>query len=72
MVQLINKEASKFGLVINGVACIFTIPIELFTCESLIPLPKHIPKNRSVLHWYVGGKYVSYNQIKKAIKNGVT
>jgi len=56
-------------MIINGIECVF-MPMELFTNKSFMPLPKHVPKNRSVLHWYVGGKYVSYNQIKKAIKIG--
>lgn len=67
MIQLLYKEDKAFYMNIHGVCCIF-IPIDLFKKNSLFPLPKHIKKNRNVLYWYVNRKYISYNQIKVAIK----
>jgi len=39
----------------------------LFAANKFIPLKPKV--KGSTLHWYVNRKYVSYNQIKKAICN---
>lgn len=49
---------------IYGASCSL-IGIDLYIGNSFIPLPPKI--KGSVLHWYVNSKYVSYNQLKKAI-----
>ncbi len=51
---------------IHEVDCVF-IPMELYLLNDLLPLQRHMKKNRNVLYWYVNRKYISYNQIKKEI-----
>jgi hypothetical protein len=63
IVQLIDRQARKFC--INGVECSF-LPIELFIGNNIIPV-KRVVKG-STLGWYINRKFVSYKQIKKAIK----
>ncbi len=65
MIQLIKKEAGKFYMDIHGVECVF-MPMCLFTDKQFLPIEPKV--KGSVLHWYVNRKYVSYNQIKEAIK----
>lgn len=66
MIQLIKKEAGIFYINIHGIECVF-IPMCLFTNKQLLPIKPKV--KGSTLHWYVNRKYISYNQIKKAIKN---
>jgi hypothetical protein len=68
MIQLIEKQTGKYTLQIHGVTCIF-MPISLFRADSIFPLKPFVPSGKSVLKWKVNGKQVSYNQIKKAIRN---
>ena len=51
---------------INGMACIF-IPMELYLGNDFMPIPRHLKKNGTAIHWYVNRKYVSYNQIRECI-----
>jgi DNA mismatch repair ATPase MutL len=67
MIQLSHIQDKSFYINIHGEDCVF-IPMDLFL-NNLFPLPKHTKKNRNILYWYVNRKYVSYNQIKKAIQN---
>jgi hypothetical protein len=55
-IQLIDKQKGKYTLLIHDIECVF-MPMQLF-----------VPKNKSVIKWKVGDKQISYNQIKKAIK----
>ena len=64
MIQLIEKQKGKFCIKIHGVDCVF-IPMELFAGCQFMPLDKKL--KGSTLGWYVRRKFVSYNQIKKAI-----
>jgi hypothetical protein len=64
MIQLIDKQGKIFYMEIYGASCSL-IGIDLYIGNSFIPLPPKI--KGSVLHWYVNSKYVSYNQLKKAI-----
>lgn len=50
---------------IHGVDCVF-MPMELFVDYQFLPLAKKV-KPSGTLGWYVKRKFVSYNQIKKAI-----
>ena len=54
---------------INGVQCEF-IPMVLFTGESIMPVPAKV--KGSTYGWYINRKWVSYNQIKKAINDSKT
>jgi len=64
-IKLIDKQSNNYRLLINEIECLF-IPMELFT-TGLLPVKKCL--NNNSLGWYVNRKFVSYNQIKKAIKN---
>lgn len=64
-IQLIEKQKGNYRLLINGVECQFK-PMELFT-NGLFPVNKCL--NNGSLGWYVKRKFVSYKQIKDAIKN---
>ena len=64
MIQVTDIQKGKFCMVIHGVECVF-MPMELFVDYQFLPLDKKIKK--STLGWYVARKFVSYNQIKKAI-----
>lgn len=60
-IQLIEKQNGIFRLNIGD---LHTKPINLFT-DGLFPLAKVI--KGSTLGWHVKGKFISYNQLKKAI-----
>ncbi len=64
-IQLIEQKAGNYRLNIEGIECLF-IPLDLFTI-SIFPV-KRTMVNGS-LGWYVNRKFVSYNKIKKIIKN---
>lgn len=66
MIQLIDKQKGKYTMLINGIECVF-MPMYLFRADSFLPLTPFVPKNKSVIKWKVGGKQVSYKQIKEAI-----
>ena len=51
---------------IHGVDCVF-MPMELFTGNNFLPNKKIV--KGSTLGWYVNRKFVSYNQIRAAIKS---
>lgn len=64
MIQITDIQDKKFYMKINNVDCVF-MPMCLFVVNKFLPL---IPKIKgSTLCWYVGRKYVSYNQIKREI-----
>lgn len=63
-IQLIEKQVNIYRLTINGIACDF-IPLELFT-NGILPAKKCMVNGS--LGWYVNRKFVSYRQIKNAIK----
>jgi hypothetical protein len=42
--------------------------MQLFLDSQFLPLKPQVHKSKGYLFWNVGGKQVSYNQIKKAIK----
>ena len=65
-IQVTEIQKGKFCMTIHGIECIF-MPMSLFTDKSFLPLPAKV--KGSTLGWYVKRKFVSYNQIKKAIKN---
>jgi len=64
MIQLINKESNIFYINIYDILCVF-IPMSLFKENSFIPFRPKV--KGSTLGWYINRKWVSYNQIKKAI-----
>ena len=67
-VQLIDKQKGKYTLIIHEKKCVF-MPMILFLSDSFLPLKPFVPKNKSVIKWKVNGRQVSYNQIKKAIRD---
>ena len=66
MIQLIKKQGKEFYIKIYGDYFFFS-GTALFAANKFIPLKPKV--KGSTLHWYVNRKYVSYNQIKKAICN---
>ena len=64
-IQLIEKHKNIYRLLIDGVRCDF-IPLDLFI-HNIFPVKRCVANGR--LGWYVKRKFVSYWQIKKAIKN---
>jgi hypothetical protein len=70
MIQLIDKQKGKYTLLIHDIECVF-MPMQLFRSDSFLPVKSLVPKNKSVIKWKVGGKQISYNQIKKAIKQTI-
>lgn len=66
MIQVIEYKKPVFRLCIDGKFFDF-IPVELYNDKSLFPLPKKA--KGSTLGWHVCNKFVSYWQIKNAIKN---
>lgn len=50
---------------IHGINCVL-MPMELFVDYQFLPLNKIV--KGSTLGWYVNRKFISYWQIKKAIK----
>lgn len=65
MIQVTEIQIGKFCMEIYGVDCVF-MPIELFVEYQFLPLKKVL--KGSTIGWYVARKFISYNQIKKAIK----
>ena len=68
MIEIIDIQKGRYTLIIHGIECIF-MPMDLFLSSSLFPLKAFVPKGKSVIKWKVNGKQVSYNQIRKAIKD---
>lgn len=66
-IQLIEKQGNIYRLTINGIFCDF-IPMELFV-NDVFPVKKCMVNGS--LGWYVNRRFVSYRQIKKAIKTSV-
>jgi hypothetical protein len=65
-VQLIEKQQNVFRFNINGTkANLHTKPLALFT-TGLFPLKSKV--KGSTLGWHIKGKWVSYNQIRIALK----
>ena len=64
MIQLIEKQNTNYRLLINEVECLF-MPMDLFT-TSFLPVKKCVVNGS--IGWYVKRKFISYNKIKKAIK----
>lgn len=62
MIQNIEKHNNSWHFEFNGVECVF-IPMALYT-NGLLPLE---PNCDNGLRWRIKGKWISYNQIKKAI-----
>lgn len=62
-IQMIEKQKNNYRLTVYGIECLF-IPLDLFT-TGLFPVKKCLVNGS--LGWYVNRKFVSYNQIKKAI-----
>jgi hypothetical protein len=75
MLQLIEKQAHSWTLLINGKRCSFTIkPLALYHSNSFIAIRPNPAKSGQIrpncdngLRWKVGGGWVSYKQIKSVI-----
>lgn len=52
-------------MIIHGSECVF-MPMDLFLANSLFPLSAKV--KGSTLGWYVNRRFVSYNQIRSAIR----
>lgn len=63
MIQLIERQYNSWHIKFNNADLIF-IPPQLFLYNSFIPLKANADNG---LRWRVNRKWVSYNQIKKAI-----
>lgn len=63
---MLDKQRVGYRLLIYGTECQF-MPMELFT-TGLFPVKKCL--NNGSFGWYVNRKFVSYRQIKAAIKAG--
>lgn len=63
MIQIIEKQANGWHIKFNNAHLIF-MPPQLFMENSFIPLKANADNG---LRWRVNRKWVSYNQIKKAI-----
>jgi hypothetical protein len=64
-IELIERQKGVFRLLIEGKVFVF-MPLDLFNEKDLLPLPRKI--KGSTLGWNVCNGFVSYWQIKKAIK----
>ena len=65
MIQLIEYQKPVFRLIINGIECKYYPPSTIFIPSQFLPLTTKV--KGSTLGWNIKG-WVSYNQIKKAIK----
>lgn len=64
MIQVTEIEQGKFCMKIHDIECVF-MPMCLFVSYKFLPLAAKV--KGSTLGWYVARKFVSYNQIRKAI-----
>ena len=65
-IQLIDKQPFIFRFTINGIkADLHTRPIAMYA-NGLFPLKVKV--KGSTLGWHIKGKWVSYNQIRMALK----
>ncbi len=69
--QLIERQGNRYTLIVNGMVVIFVSPMSLFVGNNVFPSKCFVPRGKSVVKWKVGGMVVSYNQIKKCIRNGI-
>jgi hypothetical protein len=67
MIEFIEKKGKTYKLKINNINCIF-MPMDLFIENNFLPLKPHVHKHKAILFWLINGKQISYNSIKKAIK----
>jgi len=65
MIQLIEKQNNTFHLSIMGKDYYFIPPT--YITDNFLPLTVKV--KGSTLGWNIGGKFISYWQIKKAIKH---
>lgn len=63
MIQVIEKQFDSWHMIVNDLPITFTKQLQLFT-DGLLPIN---PDCRNGLRWRINSKWVSYNQIKKAI-----
>jgi len=67
MIKIIDKQEDSWRIEINGIPALFTVkPIALFVGNDLFPLTGNCDNG---LRWRIKYKWISYNQIKKAIRN---
>lgn len=64
MIVSIKKHGVNWHMVINGAPVIFTKFCDLYA-DGLVPLPANVDNG---LRWRINRKWVSYKQIKKAIR----
>jgi hypothetical protein len=67
-IQVIEKQSTVFRMIINGHEYHYHTPLALYG-DDLFELPKRV--KGSTLGWSVKGGWVSYNQIKAAIKKAI-
>lgn len=65
--QLIGNKRKSYTFTFNEIECTF-IQMALYTPDSFLPIKPFVRKNKAILYWKVGGRQISYNQIKKIIK----
>lgn len=65
MIKDIIYQHDSWHITIHGQRCIFTKTLQLYT-TGLLPLQPNTTKG---LRWRINRRWVSYNQIKKAIKS---
>jgi len=64
MIQCIEKQGHTFCFVIEGRRYDF-VKCSLYLENHFMPLSAKV--KGSTMGWYIGRKFVSYNQLKKAI-----
>jgi hypothetical protein len=69
ILQLISKQGPAFCINIEGTECMWYPPGTLFRPGQLIPVKATV--KGSTLGWYINRQFVSYNQLKTAILNGL-
>lgn len=64
-IQNIEKQGDNWHMTIHGHRCIFTKTLHLYT-TGLLPVQ---PDTTNGLRWRINRHWISYNQIKKAIRS---
>lgn len=65
LIELIERQGNKYRLKVDNTEVLF-IPLDLFTTRFL-PVKRCL--SNGSFGWYVNRKFISYKQIKNAIKN---